>query len=41
MGMNIEDNGAPEPDTGAELDPNNPDTYEDTDENSGTTMVQA
>lgn len=39
MGYDITDNGAPEPDNGAELDRNNPDSYEDTDEN-GNVNVQ-
>ncbi len=34
MGINITDNGAPEPDISANPDPNNPDTYEDTDVNA-------
>jgi len=38
--MNITDDAVvPAPDSGAELDPNNPDRYEDTDENGGG-MVQ-
>lgn len=34
MGYNITDNGTPDADVGSDLDRNNPDTYEDTDENT-------
>lgn len=37
--MDITDNGTPDPDVGGERNPNNPDTYEPTDDN-GNTIVQ-
>lgn len=39
MGINIEDNGTPDPDVGGERNPNNPDTYESTDDN-GSSFIQ-
>jgi len=35
MGIDIQDNGTPDPDVGGERNPNNPDTYEPTDDNPG------
>jgi len=39
MGFEITDNGTPDPDNGADLDRDNPDTYEEGDDN-GNTNVQ-
>ncbi len=38
MGYEITDNGAPAPDSGAELNRNNPDTYEEGDDNASETV---
>jgi len=39
MGINITDNGTPDPDVGGDIDRDNPDTYEECDDN-GNSLVQ-
>lgn len=38
MGITIDDNGTPDADVGGDRNPNNNDTYEDTDDNANSTV---